>query len=140
MVKIKRKVALGTKAFLIHLLKKEETEVEMDGYTFNYNEENYLFDPEITANEVVSYNPNNNTYTVEVDEEITEETTIPRLLEVRNAIPSKEEDWKDLKTLKTYMYGNYTIAEVKNEYTVAFYMLNGDMTMTLIWKDGELID
>ena len=78
-------------------------------------------------------------FTVEVEEEITEETVIPRLLEVRNAIPSKEEGWKDLKILKSYMYGNHTISEVKNEHSVAIYILNDDMTMTLIWKDGELV-
>lgn len=78
-------------------------------------------------------------FEVEVEVEITEDTVIPRLLEVRNAIPSKEEGWEDLKILKSYIYGNHTIAEVKNEYTVAFYMLNDDMTMTLIWKDGEII-
>lgn len=138
MAKIKRKVALGPKAFLMHLLKKEETEVELDGYSFD--DGIYSFDPEVTANEFVSYNPNNNTYTVEVEEEITEDTVIFRLLEVRNAIPSKQEGWKDLKILKSYMYGNRTIAEVENEYTVAFYMLNDDMTMTLIWKDNELVD
>ena len=140
MVKIKKRVALGPKAFLMQLLKKEETEVELDGYTFNYNEENYSFDPEITANEFISYDPHSGTFTVEIEEEITEETAIPRLLEVRNTIPSKEEGWKDLKILKSYMYGNHTIAEVKSEYTVVFYMLNDDMTMTLIWKDNELVD
>lgn len=138
MAKIKRKVALGPKAFLMHLLKKEETEVELDGYSFD--DGIYSFDPEVTANEFVSYNPNNNTYTVEVEEEITEDTVIFRLLEVRNAIPSKQEGWKDLKILKSYMYGNRTIAEVENEYTVAFYMLNDDMTMTLIWKDGAMVE
>lgn len=138
MAKIKRKVALGPKAFLMHLLKKEETEVELDGYSFD--DGIYSFDPEVTANEFVSYNPNNNTYIVEVEEEITEDTVIFRLLEVRNAIPSKQEGWKDLKILKSYMYGNRTIAEVENEYTVAFYMLNDDMTMTLIWKDGAMVE
>ncbi|MBF2756833.1 hypothetical protein [Staphylococcus sp. GDY8P57P] len=83
--------------------------------------------------------PSYETFTVEIEEEITEETAISRLLEVRNAIPSKEKGWKDLKILKSYMYGNHTIAEVKNEYTVAFYMLNDDMTMTLLWKDGAMV-
>lgn len=140
MEKIKRKVEMTPKEFLKHLLEQEETEVALDGYTFNYNEEHYSFDPEITANEVISYDPHSGTFTVEVEEGITEEMAIPRLLEVRNAIPSKEEGWKDLKILKSYMYGNHSIAEVKNKYTVAFYMLNDDMTMTLIWKDNELVD
>ena len=140
MAKIKHKVEMTPKEFLKHLLEQEETEVVLDGYTFNYNEEHYSFDPEITANEVISYDPHSGTFTVEIEEEITEETAIPRLLEVRNAIPSKEEGWQDLKILKSYMYGNHTIAEVKNEYSVAFYILKDDMTMTLIWKDNELVD
>ncbi|WNM52578.1 hypothetical protein CoNPh17_CDS0031 [Staphylococcus phage S-CoN_Ph17] len=37
------------------------------------------------------------------------------------------------------MYGNRTISEVKNEHSVSIYILNDDMTMTLIWKDGELV-
>ncbi|MDU2992385.1 MAG: hypothetical protein E7B64_07920 [Streptococcus mitis] len=139
MAKIKRKVEMTPKEFLKHLLEQEETEVELDGYTFNYNEEHYSFDPEIIANEVISYNPHSCTFTVEIEESITEETAIPRLLEVRNAIPSKEEGWKDLKILKSYMYGNRTVSEVKNEHSVSIYILNDDMTMTLIWKDGELV-
>ena len=85
MVKIKKRVALGPKAFLMQLLKKEETDVELDGYTFNYNEENYSFDPEITANEVISYDPHSGTFTVEVEEEITEETKIAKLVSVNRS-------------------------------------------------------
>ncbi|KAB2275170.1 hypothetical protein F9B63_07455 [Staphylococcus epidermidis] len=140
MVKIKRKVALGPKAFLKHLLEQEETEVALDGYTFDYSEEHYSFDPEITANEFISYDPHSGTFTVEVEEKITEDTVIFRLLEVRNAIPSKKTEWKDLKLLKSYLYGNHSISEVKNEHSIAIYILNDDMTMTLIWKDGKLID
>ncbi|MEB7460953.1 hypothetical protein [Staphylococcus borealis] len=84
--------------------------------------------------------PSHETFTVEVEEEITEETAIPRLLEVRNAIPSNETEWQDLKILKSHLYGNHSISEVKNEYSIAFYMLNNDMTMTLLWKDGAMVD
>lgn len=82
----------------------------------------------------------NDIFLVEFEEKITEETVISRLLEVRNAIPSEKEEWQDLKILKSYLYGNYSISEVKNEHSVAFYILNDDMTMTLIWKDGKLVD
>ncbi|MGX0914923.1 hypothetical protein [Staphylococcus hominis] len=140
MAKIKRKVEMTPKEFLKHLLEQEETEVALDGYTFNYNEERYSFDPEITANEVISYDPHSGTFTVEIEEEITEDTVIFRLLEVRNAIPSKKKEWQDLKLLKSYLYGNHSISEVKNEHSVAIYILNDDMTMTLIWKDNELVD
>ncbi|MGZ9416210.1 hypothetical protein [Staphylococcus epidermidis] len=79
------------------------------------------------------------TFTVEVEEEITEETIIFRLLEVRNAVPSKKAEWQSLKLLKSHLYGNHSISEVKNEHSVAFYNLNDDMTTTLIWKDDELV-
>lgn len=82
----------------------------------------------------------NETFTVEIEEEITEDTVIFRLLEVRNAIPSKKTEWQDLKLLKSYLYGNHSISEVKNEHSVAIYILNDDMTMTLIWRDGAMVD
>lgn len=82
----------------------------------------------------------NETFTVEVEEAITEETQIYRLLELRDSFKFKDDGWKDLNILKSYMYGNHSISEVKNEYSVAIYMLNDDMTMTLIWRDGKLVD
>lgn len=80
------------------------------------------------------------TFTVEVEEEISEETQIYRLLELRDSFTFKDGGWKDLNILKSYMYGNHSISEVKNEYSVAIYMLNDDMTMTLLWKDGAMVD
>ena len=125
MVKIKKRVALGPKAFLMQLLKKEETEVELDGYTFNYNEENYSFDPEIIANEVISYDPHSGTFTVEVEEELTEDTKIPEMLEIFQDNYGKQ--W----------FGN-SIEQVKDDLSREFWLKDGD-TMTLIWKDGELV-
>lgn len=133
MAKIKRKVEMKQKEFLKHLLEQEETEVELNGYTFDYNEEHYSFDPEITTNEVVSYNPNNNTYTVEVEEEIAEETKIDNLAEFYIDKKGKKrfeqnDDISIGRRLRECIY--------KPE---AFYSLNDDMTMTLIWKDGKLV-
>ena len=139
MVKIKKRVALGPKAFLMQLLKKEETEVELDGYTFNYNEENYSFDPEIIANEVISYDPHSGTFTVEVEEEITQETELPKYLEIY--------------AHKSLGYGDENISIGKNQsikeilkenkkystITKAIHLINDDGTHTLIWKDGELV-
>lgn len=62
----------------------------------------------------------NETFTVEVEKEITEETAIPRLLEVRNAIPSNETEWQDLKILKSHLYGNHSISEVKMNIAFLF--------------------
>ena len=125
MAKIKHKVEMTPKEFLKHLLEQEETEVVLDGYTFNYNEENYSFDPEIIANEVISYDPHSGTFTVEVEEEITEETEIPEMLEI-----FQDNDG-------TQWFGN-SIEQLKDDFSREFWLKDGD-TMTLIWKDGELV-
>lgn len=138
MVKIKKRVALGPKAFLMQLLKKEETEVELDGYTFNYNEENYSFDPEIIANEVISYDPHSGTFTVEVEEEITEETELPKCLEIYF-------DDKVAKADEINVYMDKSIGEILQESkiyqfkTKAIYLFGDNGNLTPIWKDGELV-
>lgn len=137
MIKIKRKVALGPKAFLMQLLKKEETEVELDGYTFNYNEENYSFDPEIIANEVISYDPHSGTFTVEVEEEITEETKLPKFLE----ISFSRKSGRDFAVVRE----NQSIKNIVDKNiehfidTRTIHLFEDDGTHTLIWKDGELV-
>lgn len=139
MAKVKREVSLGTKAFLMHLLKKEETEVELDGYTFEYNDKNYLFDPEIKANEVISYDPHSNTFTVEIEEEVTEETKLPKFLVVflNMSISNCIE--------RSLIDENQSIREILQEMkncsliTKAIHLINDDETHTLIWKDGELV-
>lgn len=137
MVKIKKRVALGPKAFLMELLKKEETEVELDGYTFNYNEENYSFDPEITANEVISYDPHSGTFTVEVEEEITEETILPMCLQ----IDFDRKSGRDVAVIRE----NQSIKNIVDKNiehfidTRTIHLFNDDGTHTLIWKDGELV-
>ncbi|EKO8622930.1 hypothetical protein P1M60_002008 [Staphylococcus pseudintermedius] len=75
------------------------------------------------------------TFTVEVEEEITERTIIPNLLEVyeydRNLVLEvrKNKSIKDL--LDSDDYDGVTIK--------AFHIINDDGTHTLIWKDGELV-
>lgn len=82
----------------------------------------------------------NETFTVEVEEDITEETQIYRLLELRDSFKFKDGGWKDLNILKSYIYGNRSISQIENRHSIAFYILNDDMTMTLIWKDGAMVD
>lgn len=76
---------------------------------------------------------------VEIEEEITEETQIYRLLELSDSLNFKKGGWEDLNVLKSSMYGNKSISEVKSDKSKKFYMLNEDDTMTLLWKDGELL-
>ena len=100
----------------------------MDGYTFNYNEENYSFDPEITANEVISYDPHSGTFTVEVEEEITEETKIAKLVSVNRSTQNE-----------VNINFNCSIRQLLDRSEYNYYILNDDSTLTLIWKDGELV-
>ena len=138
MVKIKRKVEM-TLAELIEWGYKNEIK---DKY-FVSNQANHrlvTFDSIgwIDFSDDYCYPPGD-TYTVEIEEEITEETEIYRLLELRDSLSFKDGGWKDLNILKSYMYGNKSISEAKHDGSSKFYMLNDDDTMTLIWKDGELV-
>ncbi|EHS7159209.1 hypothetical protein AADH56_000866 [Staphylococcus pseudintermedius] len=76
------------------------------------------------------------TFTVEVEEEITEETEILILVEL----------FVSDYGLIIHTYYRTSIREAIGEVVKgvdaspkAFYILNDDMTMTLIWKDGELV-
>ncbi|EGQ1725615.1 hypothetical protein E6A70_03475 [Staphylococcus pseudintermedius] len=77
------------------------------------------------------------TFTVETVKEIKEETVIPLLVETY--LNPKGEP-------SCYSYRNKSINYIlennksyNNTPPTHIYMLNDDMTMTLIWKDGELV-
>ena len=137
MPKIKRKKVLGPKDFLKHLLEQEETEVALDGYTFNYNEKNYSFDPEITANKVISYDPYSGTYSVEVEEEIKWDTMLPSLLikfeKNSDTFFATEEEASVNDVLETAnVFYNATAKSIN--------LINDDDTMTLLWRNGEMVE
>ncbi|HGH0824165.1 TPA: hypothetical protein ACJHIC_000416 [Staphylococcus pseudintermedius] len=76
-------------------------------------------------------------FEVEVEEEITEDTKIPTLIELFVSGYGQ--------IIHTYYRTSIreTIGEVVKGVDAlpkAFYILNDDMTMTLIWKDGELVE
>ena len=66
------------------------------------------------------------TFAVEVEEEITEDTVIPKML------------------LRGRCTGYYEVEDCKlrgfNENLLQAYILNDDLTMTLIWRDGKLVE
>lgn len=66
-------------------------------------------------------------FTVEVEEELTEDTVIPILAHYSVF---------GFKTTKS----NASINEEKGGNSIAFYIMNDDKTMTLIWKNGKLVD
>ncbi len=75
-------------------------------------------------------------FKVEVEEEITEDTKIPTLIELFVSGYGQ--------IIHTYYRTSIreTIGEVVKGVDAlpkAFYILNDDMTMTLIWKDGEMV-
>ncbi|NMD91157.1 hypothetical protein [Staphylococcus hominis] len=67
----------------------------------------------------------NDSFTVETEEEVTEETEIPEMLEI-----FQDNDG-------TQWFGN-SIEQLKDDFSREFWLKDGD-TMTLIWKDGELV-
>ncbi|PCF80933.1 hypothetical protein B4W74_04530 [Staphylococcus intermedius] len=76
-------------------------------------------------------------FTVEVEEEITERTVIPLLLEVYEYegelvfLPQKRSTIKSLLE-ESDLEENIT--------TKTLYLINDDGTLTLVWKDGELVE
>ncbi|MEX5914528.1 hypothetical protein AB6G74_09535 [Staphylococcus ureilyticus] len=70
------------------------------------------------------------TFTVEEEVEITEDTVLPILIERR--------DFGNELTYSRYEY--VRIKDIKEESSTLFYIENDDSTMTLIWRDGRLIE
>lgn len=69
-------------------------------------------------------------FTVEVEEELTEDTVIPTLIERR--------DFGNELTYSRYEY--VRIKDIKGGSSTVFYIENDDLTMTLIWRDGKLVE
>lgn len=70
------------------------------------------------------------TFTVEVEEEITEDTKINKMVELSD---------KGLLG-GTGLYINSTVNQAKTNKSIAFYIVNDDLTMKLIWKNGRLVE
>ena len=121
MAKIKRKVEM-TLPELIEWAWKNDVE----GKTFYSNIDGgfVYFDIEQTLSIEHSIDKDE-TFIVEVEEELTEDTKIPEMLEIFQDNCGKQ--W----------FGN-SIEQVKDDLSREFWLKDGD-TMTLIWKDGELV-
>ncbi|HCW7801249.1 TPA: hypothetical protein OYF17_002474 [Staphylococcus aureus] len=75
----------------------------------------------------------NEPFIVEVEKEITEDTKFDRLLEVFK---------DDAECYDSTIHTDISIKErmASKLFPIeSFYILNDDLTMTLIWKDGELV-
>ncbi|MBA8761732.1 hypothetical protein [Staphylococcus coagulans] len=77
------------------------------------------------------------TFAVEIEEEITEETVIPMVLEVcRFPSGSIDAGLRRECSIKEALDDN----EIVGITTHALYMLNDDASLTLIWKSGEMME
>ncbi|HHO6256127.1 TPA: hypothetical protein ACRVL0_002679 [Staphylococcus aureus] len=74
------------------------------------------------------------TFEVEVEEEITENTMFDRLFEVFEVSEGEYNPTSNRNTSINESLNDDGCFPIK-----AFYILNDDLTMTLIWKDGELV-
>ncbi|MFW3611343.1 hypothetical protein ACN9U3_03085 [Staphylococcus caprae] len=69
------------------------------------------------------------TFTVEVEEEITEDTEIGTLYSIENH-----------KKNQVHINFNCSINHIYNHEKYNFYILNDDDTLTLIYKNGEMVE
>ncbi|MDQ7229961.1 hypothetical protein [Staphylococcus haemolyticus] len=74
----------------------------------------------------------NETFTVEIEEEIDEDTVFPVLVKtLKNVVEETK--------VVTYYNASIEFSKSKNE-TISYHILNDDGTMTLIWKDGAMVE
>ena len=96
--------------FVSNFFKKKSVIFNLNGWA-EFSDE-YAFLPE-------------DTFTVEVEKEITQETVLPELVELSKDGGGAQCSQKSINA-------------VKNSFSKEFWLKDGD-TMTLIWKDGELV-
>ena len=125
-MKIKRKVEMTPEEYAKYMIDKHG----VSGYESELIDENIIGGPErftqtIELNPVSKKDLPNKVFwdgkmTVEVEEEITEDTIIPKLTRY-TAFGFKGTKY------------NTSINDVKSHDSLAFYIMNDDLTMTLIW-------
>ncbi|HEG7369174.1 TPA: hypothetical protein SFO09_000682 [Staphylococcus aureus] len=98
-------------------------------------DENYVFFPLHDGRKclISGFISADDTFEVEVEEKITEETKFDRLFEVFEYLEGQYDCESNV---------NISINERLKDKCFpieSFYILNDDLTMTLIWKDGELV-
>src|SRR5699024_183595 len=119
---IKRKVEMNLPQLIEWLFRKNN----LDDEIFLSNQHNRV---QVTDDGILEFFGTfyNDTFTVEIEEEITEDTAIHSLIELSD---------KGLLG-RTILNINRSINLAKTDESVAFYILNDDLTMTLIWTKEE---
>lgn len=128
MTKIKRKVEMTLPELIEWAWENEVSDKafysNLDGGSVYFDKiQNLSIEHEIAINE---------TFTVEIEEEIDEDTVFPVLVKVIENV---------VKGIKVISFYNASINYSKSQNeTLSYYILNDDGTMILIWKDGKLVD
>ena len=133
MVKIKRKIEMALPELIEYVWKnniKEKTfysNLDNSCVRFNRFQTVFIDDP-INKDE---------TFTVEVEEDITEKTKLDSVLEIYTNLDYTKSKFPDIhKSVSINDILGYTSNRI---VTKCIYLVNEDDTMTLIWKDGELV-
>ncbi|OAO07831.1 hypothetical protein A3836_01295 [Staphylococcus hominis] len=121
MVKIKRKVEMTLPELITWAWKND---VNKRTFTSS-NNTSVSFSKYGGFVSTIKYVFKDETFSVEIEEKITEETVLPELVEL-----SKDGGGAQ--------WSQKSIDVVKNSFSKEFWLKDGD-TMTLIWKDGELV-
>lgn len=126
---IKRKVEMNLGELLCWAIDNKEQASLKDFYSKNMRVRfNDSAKPEIIFDK--QFLPIDQTFKVKIEEHITEDTVIHKLIELSD---------KGLLG-RTILNVNSSINLTKTDESVAFYIMNDDLTMTLIWKNGKLVD
>ncbi|EGQ3315099.1 hypothetical protein ACEI29_000278 [Staphylococcus pseudintermedius] len=131
-MKIKKKVKMN-----LHELIQWAWENDVKGKTFKSNRGKKVKFYSIGGFNVLEPIWGHDTFTVEVEELITERTVIPLFLEVYEYegelvfLPQKEKSIKDL----------LEESDLEESITTkTLYIINDDGTLMLVWKDGEMVE
>lgn len=128
MAKIKRKVEMTLPELIEWAWENEVSDKafysNLDGGSVYFDKiQNLSIEHEIAINE---------TFTVEIEEEIDEDTVFPVLVKILKNVVEETK-------VVTYYNASIEFSKSKNE-TISYHILNDDGTMTLIWKDGAMVE
>ncbi|WP_049395106.1 hypothetical protein [Staphylococcus haemolyticus] len=125
MAKIKRKVEMTLPELIEWAWENEVSDKafysNLDGGSVYFDKiQNLSIEHEIAINE---------TFTVEIEEEVTKKTEIPKLVSInRNNLNEVNINF------------NCSIGQFLDRSDYNYYILNDDGTMTLVWKDGAMVE
>lgn len=114
---------------------KNESFIASLGGRINFDEDSYI---DIEEDNLIAPEE---TFEVEVEEEVTENTKLPTLIEL--FVSDYVNDYGQIMHMYHNESINGAIGDVEDDtkaLSKAFYMLNDDLSMTLIWRNGEMVE